>query len=512
MRSQSSVQATGANTTPVGQGPVGVAAHQAEALDDMDCTAEAMEDEWNLGDEDTEFKTVYACEKCAEGNDEWTAEDEAYVAAKRTSVEIESDEEVREPQPRKTRKAGPKVGWSNGRLDMSQGNLPQQGTQGQSNQPTDDRQANSRESTTPLSDSTLQHQSPLRAQPLAPSLKTAPKAPRRGTPPVLKPRGMGHQESWSAADWTQNTKVEISVAQLMQIAPKARASMVEAIRLEPNPNRKAAQRKKKVRIEEASQAEEVVKHEAHQVQMFDEDQSEGEMSMRNKSLTHGKLDSENLNSAYSQRHGKGNFYTSAVIKPRKRQSTEYEVKKVLIDPGATLNLIPLRMVEKMACITYVDESMIIKVANGAYQRLLGFARFMIDVAGVRKIIEAFIVPGDTSYSLILGRPWLRSVKAIGLYEHDEYWIQDVVGEHHQLEVSGKARIKAPEVFLAEDADLSTLDIDEEILVDLEYSEEERAEAIMQEILEQAEEEMWNDYEEDLEEEERFQELSGKVER
>ena len=68
--------------------------------------------------------------------------------------------------------------------------------------------------------------------------------------------------------------------------------------------------------------------------------------------------------------------------------------------------------------------MIIKVTNGAYQKLLGYTRFIMEVAGVRKVMEAFIVPGETSYSLILGRSWLRSVKAIRLYENNEYWIQD----------------------------------------------------------------------------------------
>ena len=109
------------------------------------------------------------------------------------------------------------------------------------------------------------------------------------------------------------------------------------------------------------------------------------------------------------------------MKPQKKNSVDFEIRRVSIDPGATLNIRPLRMINKMNCITYEDNSMTIKVANGAYQQLLGYTRFMADVAGVWKIIEAFIVPGDTSYSLILGRPWLRSVKAIGCYD-DEYWI------------------------------------------------------------------------------------------
>ena len=192
------------------------------------------------------------------------------------------------------------------------------------------------------------------------------------------------------------------------------------------------------------------------------------------SMSSKTSESVNQNSAASQRQGKENFYTTAIVKPRKKNPVDFEVKRVLIDPGATLNLMSLRMIHKIDYITYEDNSMTIKVANGAYQKLLGYFRFRAEVAEARKIIEAFIVPENTSYSLILGRPWLRSVKAIGFYEDDEYWIQDQYGQHHQLEVSGKATIKAPEIYLVEDVNPLELKIDEEILVDLDYFEEERA--------------------------------------
>ena len=89
--------------------------------------------------------------------------------------------------------------------------------------------------------------------------------------------------------------------------------------------------------------------------------------MGNQSLANGKLDiDDNLISMYNRRYGKGTFYTSALIEPRKKEKTEYDVKKTLIDPKATLNLIALRMVEKITCMIYEDESMVIKVANKVY--------------------------------------------------------------------------------------------------------------------------------------------------
>ena len=46
------------------------------------------------------------------------------------------------------------------------------------------------------------------------------------------------------------------------------------------------------------------------------------------------------------------------------RSDEFTIKKVLIDPGATLNLIPIRVVNKMNMIRFEDSTMSIQLANG----------------------------------------------------------------------------------------------------------------------------------------------------
>ena len=52
------------------------------------------------------------------------------------------------------------------------------------------------------------------------------------------------------------------------------------------------------------------------------------------------------------------------------------------------------------------------IANGARVLLPGYTILEITVAGVTRIVQFFVVPGKTSYSMILGRPWLRDVAAI----------------------------------------------------------------------------------------------------
>ena len=181
---------------------------------------------------------------------------------------------------------------------------------------------------------------------------------------------------------------------------------------------------------------------------------------------------------------------------------------ILIDPGSTLNLISRRLVKKMECNVYPDSSIVMKVANGTHHRLQGYVRMSITVAGVKKIIDAYIVPNDTTYNVLLGRSWLRSTKAIGFYANDEYFIQDSIGTYHPLVDISTTQTKGPEVMLAEDVSAEEIErfqlMDEDILVDLEYSESEKIEAILKQVEEEARQQELDDdedLEEDLEEEE-----------
>lgn len=97
----------------------------------------------------------------------------------------------------------------------------------------------------------------------------------------------------------------------------------------------------------------------------------------------------------------------AVMQPRKKDPKDYLLKRVLVDAGATLNLIPKRLAAKTNTFKFPDTSLFIYLANGDQTRLLGYTECICTVAEVSTIVEAYPGPGDTSYSMILGRPWLR---------------------------------------------------------------------------------------------------------
>jgi len=98
-----------------------------------------------------------------------------------------------------------------------------------------------------------------------------------------------------------------------------------------------------------------------------------------------------------------------------------------MDPGSTLNLIPDRLVGKMNMFRFPGTSIYVVLVNREKIQLLGYTKFLYTVAGVQKALEAYIVPGNTTYLMILGRLWMREVGAIGLYAFDEYWIKMTLG-------------------------------------------------------------------------------------
>lgn len=61
---------------------------------------------------------------------------------------------------------------------------------------------------------------------------------------------------------------------------------------------------------------------------------------------------------------KDSFYTTAIIKPRRKEHKKFELKRVLMDPGFTLNPIPDRLVEKISMFRFSNTPVYVLLAIG----------------------------------------------------------------------------------------------------------------------------------------------------
>lgn len=322
---------------------------------------------------------------------------------------------------------------------------------------------------------------------------------------------MGDLKEWDASQWLRSISVSLSLMQLVQMSPKARAGIADAIRLEPPPNSKAALKKK---------VNQLVREEVGSVTGFARSSSEpatrkrsplsdidipNQQSRRSRSI----LDVNNVSgvtrkqsrvqfaepveddeetSSSPMLRMRGNFYTMATIQPKRSSPKEFDVKQVLIDGGSCLNLMPERMIGRLGMEIVKDDSIVIKCADGNYSTLPGFVYMKFTVATVETIMQVSVVKGNTSYNLLLGRPWLRKVKAIGMYEFDEYWIKDRFGNEHKLEaISPPAPVKTPRVLLSAKAQRKSIPFDKDTIEDLEATQDGDTDKLLDLIIKQAEE-------------------------
>jgi hypothetical protein len=98
--------------------------------------------------------------------------------------------------------------------------------------------------------------------------------------------------------------------------------------------------------------------------------------------------------------------------------------KILVGGGATVNLVALRVAKATNLRLHEDDNLCIRVANGTSIPITHVVRFTIKIVGIDHDVEAFVMPGNVSYSILLGRPWMRSAKLWGSYEHDQYYMLD----------------------------------------------------------------------------------------
>ena len=93
--------------------------------------------------------------------------------------------------------------------------------------------------------------------------------------------------------------------------------------------------------------------------------------------------------------------------------------------------------------------------------------------------------------MILKRFWLKKVSVIKYYEIDEYWIKKHDANYQKFIISRRDLIKTTKIYLKKcyftmSTQRSNLLIDEKILIDMNYNENERVNAILQQIIKKTE--------------------------
>ena len=120
---------------------------------------------------------------------------------------------------------------------------------------------------------------------------------------------------------------------------------------------------------------------------------------------------------------------------------EYDVTKVLVDTGSSVDLIFRGTLQKMG--VDLDEikpsSRTLTGFNGSSETILGTIRLPVRACGVTRTVKFAIVSTKAAYHAILGTPWIHSMQAIPSTYHQCVKFPGIDGQNQNIARGSKSR-------------------------------------------------------------------------
>ena len=221
---------------------------------------------------------------------------------------------------------------------------------------------------------------------------------------LRKPRMMEGEPEWDYVKAIRDLRVDISVGQLMMVSPITRAAFAYGAIIPSAPKKKGKRGvRQATRVQDSQLATKI-----------------------NVSVT-GALQ-EPTEEVY-------NFHTVAQVNGRTLQN-------VLIDGGSVVNLIPDRVARELKLTYRQNNDLQIRTATGDIWPIHYYTLFEVTIAGVTAQVRAYIIAKSTTYTLLLGRRWMKQVKAKGDYKSNTYEIEGEDGIRRMI--PEEVRTKGPQ--------------------------------------------------------------------
>jgi hypothetical protein len=200
-----------------------------------------------------------------------------------------------------------------------------------------------------------------------------------------------------------------------------------------------------------------------------------------------------------------NFYTIGNINLASRGDAEvtvYSIGKILVDSGSVLNLIPEYLARHLNLRLSPTKSLMMRTAAAEVSIIRWYVDLDIEVAGVTATSRVYCIPAPArpSYTLLLGRKWMKQVRAVGNFETGTYVVRDSLGNTHIVTAQAapaSIRTEVPILIISHDwnaaapdgLDEVNDDLDEETRLELALGPDGYADALLRQVEEEAEEEM-----------------------
>lgn len=247
------------------------------------------------------------------------------------------------------------------------------------------------------------------------------------------PRMMEGEKNWDYVKALRDTPVTLTIGQLLTVSPTVKAGLAYSMVIpsKKRPKKKATGEKKETNIPARKDSPVVETGNEESVLTVGLDK----LGLGSK-LTQGGALSEPAGEMV-------NFYTEGTVEGRDGQT--HPMKDILVDGGAVVNLIPNSVGRLYRLPFSRNKDFKIRTASGDVITIGYSTQFNLTVAGVTANIKAYIICSQASYSLLLGRKWMRQVGLIGYYKEGTYEIDRGDGVRRILPRSGVKGAKEAEI-------------------------------------------------------------------
>ena len=89
------------------------------------------------------------------------------------------------------------------------------------------------------------------------------------------------------------------------------------------------------------------------------------------------------------------------------------VKRILIDPGSSANIVRWRVVEQLGLLDrIVPTTRVLSGFNMASETTKGEISLPVNIEATIQQTLFYVIEGDMKYNALLGRPWIHSMRAV----------------------------------------------------------------------------------------------------
>ena len=95
-----------------------------------------------------------------------------------------------------------------------------------------------------------------------------------------------------------------------------------------------------------------------------------------------------------------------------------EISRIQVDPGSALSIMPRRVLQHLGIPTHrlsATQTTIYEF-NANSTRPMGKVKLKCQIGDLKSEVTCYVIDADTSYNLLLGRPWIHTLTGVERYE------------------------------------------------------------------------------------------------